>query len=282
MSKIWRRVVPLALAGGLLAAGVGAIPAEAASPATVSVTINATSPNFKDFGTVKNGKVDGYALVVYKAPKADTATITVHVTGAFDGELATLLAKPFGATAFTATNTMITLGGSSAPFSFSVRPSQATQYEVQVTDGSEAVATSAPASVYVTPWPGLTHSKTKCSGSDCKTSFEFYEELPAAAQSTELAKKWYLYYAIDPGFPSGHFPKYLPLVRGAKMTKSRYSGGDLSFSVSWSYRTTVKNPARYLIFNLCSKDNVAKDGIGLPGHHGCGASKVLTLAPYTG
>jgi hypothetical protein len=287
MSKIWRRVAPLALAGGLLAAGLGAIPAEAASPATYGVTINATSPNFTDFGTVKDGKVDGYALVVYKAgPKAgnaDTAKVSGDVTGAASGDVATLWAKPFGAKSFSATSTTLALtGASSQAYSFSVTPSLATQYEVQVTTDATVDATSAAAAVYVTPWEGLTHSKTKCSGSACKTSFEFYELLPAAAKSTELAKKWYLYYAVDPKFLSGHFPKYLPLVKGAKMTKSKYSGGDLYFSVSWGYRTTVKDPGKYLIFNLCSKDNVAKDGIGLPGHHGCGASKVLTTAPYTG
>jgi hypothetical protein len=290
MSRIWRTVAPLALAGGLLASGLGAIPAEAASPAAVSVTISATSPNFTDFGTVKDGKVDGYALVVYKAgPKAgnaDTAKISGDVTGAESGNVATLLAKPFGAKSFSATSTPLTLtGAGSQTYSFSVTPTLATQYEIQVTTGTAGTAvdvTSAAASVYVTPYPGITHSKTKCSGSACKTSFEFYELLPAAAKSTELAKKWYLYYAVDPKLFSGHFPKYLPLVKSAKMTKSRYSAGYLTFSVSWGYRTTVKNPAKYLIFIPCSKDNVTKDGIGLPGHHGCGASKVLTTAPYTG
>ena len=35
-------------------------------------------------------------------------------------------------------------------------------------------------------------------------------------------------------------------------------------------------------WTTCSKDTEAADGIGLPGHHGCGAERVLSSAPYLG
>ena len=139
MSRIWRLAAPVAVAGGLIAAGVA--PAAQASPATVGVTISATSPHYP--GNV-HGKVLGFALVVYKGGKAtNTAVISGNVSGAAVNDTATLLAKPFGAKSSTKAAPPMTLSGvASQPYSFSVKPSLATHYEVQVKTGTTVDKTS--------------------------------------------------------------------------------------------------------------------------------------------
>ena len=42
------------------------------------------------------------------------------------------------------------------------------------------------------------------------------------------------------------------------------------------------NDAYHWDWNACSKDTEAEDGIGLPGHHGCGDERILDSAPYVG
>ncbi len=63
--------------------------------------------------------------------------ISGNVTGAVLNDTATLLAEPFGAKTFTPAATPITLtGAASQPYSFNVKPSLATHYEVQVKTGA--------------------------------------------------------------------------------------------------------------------------------------------------
>jgi hypothetical protein len=34
--------------------------------------------------------------------------------------------------------------------------------------------------------------------------------------------------------------------------------------------------------NFCAEETVTRDGLGLPGHHGCGAKKARSNAAYLG
>ena len=282
MSKIWRWIAPAALAGGLLA--TAAVPAQAASPAAPSVTISATSPHYP--GAVK-GLVDHYALVIYKdaSGSMNTATISGDVTGAASGDAATLLAEPFGKKTFTSTGQSTTLspsGSTPVAYSFTVTPTLATKYEVQVT-GSTPDTTSGTATVYVTEWPGGTKWTTKCSNGDCTFSFQYYEELPVSAYRTETAKHFYFYFDLDPKLSAKSFPKYLYLDKAASVSKAhKFNKDEFWVLVKWSVRTSLKNPARFGLAELCTKDTLTKDGLGLPGHHGCGAKRVSTSAPYVG
>jgi len=279
MPKIWRRIVPVAVAGGLVAAA-GAIPAEAASTST-SVSINATSPNYP-FGTV-NHKVDGYALVLYNAPKGwNTATISGKVSGGTSGETAALLAEPFNATRFSTTATAAVKGASTS-YTFKVKPTLATKYEVEVLSGSTVKATSNVAAVYVTETPSASKWTTKCSGGNCTFSFKYYQELPASAYKTETAKPWFFYFDLDPKLSPTSFPKYLYLDKSASVSKPhKLSSIEYYVTVTWSYKTTLKNPANYGIADMCTKDSESRDGLGLPGSHGCGAKRVSTSADYVG
>jgi hypothetical protein len=281
MSRFWRRITPAVVTAGLVATA-GAIPAEAASASTYGVTISATSPNYPG---ASHGKVDGYALAVYKETyrNYDVATVSGGVTGAQIDDVATLLAEPFGTTSFTATAsvTLNPTGTGATPYSFAVKPSVATRYEVQVTTGTTVDATSSVQTVYVTEWTGGGKFVTKCSHGRCTSTWKYYEELPPSARGTEMAKRQYLYFTLDTKLPK--FPRYIGLARSAAISKARKLAADEFYiTLRYSYSTHLRNPNRDVLYLICSKDSESKDGLGLPGHHGCGLRRIRTVAPYWG
>jgi hypothetical protein len=126
MSKIWRWIAPVAAAGtvaaGAVLAGTG-MPAQAASQAGYHVTIGARGTAF---GSVK-GKVAGRALVAYKAAGHDRGTVSGAVTGNQAGDVVSLVAEPFRATAFKPTGQQVTLTtAGTGSYSFAVQPALAT------------------------------------------------------------------------------------------------------------------------------------------------------------
>ncbi len=284
MSKISRWLAPAALVCAV-AAGA-AMPAQAASQ-SYTVTATATSPNYPG---ASHSKVDGYALVVYRTKPSiyhwnknwSAATVSGSVSGATAGDVATLFAEQFGAKSFTSTGHAVTLASTGTDkYSFTVTPSLETHYEVKVTTGSTLDATSNVQTVYVSLAVDPTSVKTKCSGGHCKITGLFKDLVPPSAYNTESAKHWYFYFDLDTSLPK--FPKYLSRDRSASASKARkVNSGEFEVNITVPFSSHLANAARYTIFTWCTKDDVTKDGIGLPGSHGCGASKVLTAAPYLG
>jgi hypothetical protein len=282
MPKSWRWIAPIAVAGGLIASGT--VPAAEASPAAAaSITINATSPHY---GGNVNGEVDGHALVIYKAAKkANAATISGNVTPSATGasDTAQLMAEPFGTTKYKAVGSPVALiPGSNgvAPYSFTVKPSLATHYKVKVAGTDTAVSNAV--TVYVTAGALVpskyVHVKCNTSLTRCVISVREYTILPASAYRTESGKHVYLYMAI--GDPT--LPKNSTLSKSATASKAkRVNSGEFWRTLTWTIRghfnaNTVPDP------NACTKDTESKDGMGLPGHHGCGNKRVLTRAIYLG
>lgn len=269
----------MAVAGGLVA-GVPAIPAATASTAASSIiTINATSPNYPRLPAKDHGKFDGFAIVIYKdtANSANTGVVSGTVTTTATTDSATLLAKPFGARKFTQVGTPVTLTPVSgvASYSFNVTPSLATQYKVAVSGAD--TATSGPASVYVTEGGRIAHVRAHKSGSTIKFSFRLYVVLPKSALRHEIGKHWYEYLAV--GYP--RFPKFAPLDKRATASKAtKVNSGEFFRTFSYSFRLRHSNPNPDPI--ECVKDTESTDGMGLPGHHGCGAKRVPTNVLYLG
>ncbi|HEY2316047.1 MAG TPA: hypothetical protein VGH96_20735 [Streptosporangiaceae bacterium] len=271
MSKFWRVVAPVVAAGGLVAAG--AVPAASASPAATSITISATSPHFPG---ASNGKVDGYALVVFRAGGGlNTATISGTVATSNTGDTATLMAKPFGKSAYAAVGAPISLTpvSGSAPYSFSVKPSLATSYEVTVA-GTDS-ATSSAVSVYVTEGGKGADLRSHCSAGHCTTSWKAFTILPAAAYKFEVGKKWYLYMTI-----SKSLPRYLHLTKSGSASKARKVNAN-EYEVTLTFHYSAPTP-KYFWGGACTKDTESKDGLGLPGHHGCGNLRVSIFSTYLG
>ena len=276
MSRIWRLAAPVAVAGGLIAAGIA--PAAQASPATYGVTISATSPHYPG---ASHGKVLGYALVVYKGGKGtNTAVISGTVTGAAPSDTATLLAEPFGAKSFTKAAPPLTLSGAaSQSYSFNVKPSLATHYEVQVATGTTVHITSVQQTVYVTESGNVTKPHQKCNraGTSCTFTSKFFEVLPRSGYNTEAKKHLYVYALVI----YRTLPKFLNLVPSATASKARkINAGEFERSIT--FHLTFRNRNWHLLPLTCSKDSETRDGLGLPGSHGCGAKRLSIKIVYAG
>ncbi len=274
MSKIWRWVAPVAMAGGLVAA-LGVVPAEAASTAAPTITIQAKNPDV--------AKVTGDTLVVFGFKGAQNAIVSGTVTGAATGDVVTLLAEPFKATHFTAVGTT-TLTSSTGSYSFSVRPTLATTYEAQVTTGTTVDATSATQPVYVvlgqvTP----KNPPVKCNRTGCTETIAARTIVPASAYHTESIKHWYLYLGVNRsrGNPSTRPPKYLTLSKASTASKARKINAQ-DFEVVLTFRIAFDGKNIRWFPAACTRDDEPKDGVGLPGHHDCGNSKVPSNAIYLG
>jgi hypothetical protein len=266
MSTTWRVIAPVVVAGVLVAAGM--IPAHAASPATYKVSITASD---------KLGPFYGYTLVFYKTAKYDTASIRGKVTGASAGDVAALLAEPFGAKSFAPTGAQVKLAGGTAPYSFTVKPVLATRYKVQVLTGSHVDVTSVARTVYVAPGGYSTSGRTRCSHGRCTTSWKSYTLVPASAYKTESSKRLYFYFAL-----ARHRPTYLYRFRDASASRARkISAGDFEITVAFHYTSRLKNPAPDVYAEYCTLDTERKDGLGLPRPTGCGSKKVPTYS-YVG
>jgi hypothetical protein len=275
MSKFWRVIAPIVAAGGLVAAG--AIPAASASPTdnpaySVSIASKATF-----------AKISGHTLVFYKTKGYRTATIGGTVFGAVLGDIATLWSKPFGAKAFAATTSTVTLTPdgetpTQSPYTFSVIPSQATAYEVVVTTGITVQKTSAAVTVYVAKGTGFTNKRNKCTHTTCTFSYKVWQYVPAAAYKTEARKTIYLYLAV--GYPN--LPARYTLDKSAKASKVRkINSGVYEFTATF-YVTLHRGGANWATA-FCTRDTESKDGLGLPpGNHGCGDKHISIKTRYIG
>jgi len=266
---VLRMLGPVALASGFLAAGM--VPASA-SPATYSISMKAAD---------KLGPYYGYTLVFYKATDGyATAKISGTVTGATSGDVAELWAKPFGATSFTSTGMQVTLtpdSTTSATYSFKVRPSLATAYQIQVLTGATVDVTSRNRTVYVATGGFGKDFRTHCSGDRCTTEWKFFELVPASAYRTESVKRMYFYKAV-----AAHRPRYLYLTKHASASRPRkINAGEFEQTIVFHYVSHWPRPARHLWAQGCAKDTEKIDGMGLPRPTGCGARRIFTYV-YVG
>jgi hypothetical protein len=281
MPRIWRWITPVAVAGGLVA-GVPAIQAATASTAASSIiTINATSPHYPGLRAKDHKLVDGYAIVIYKdtTKSANTGVVSGKVTTTATNDTATLLAEPFGAKAFSAVGTPISLTPTNgvASYSFNVTPSVATQYKVQLA-GTDT-PTSGVVTIYVSAGDSTSTPSQSCSHTRCKYSFRFYTYVPTAqAYKTESGKHWYLYQAVWYG---KRLPKDSTLSTTARASRVKKVNGR-EFAQTFTYYIPLRNGGAFWSLQACAKDTESKDGLGLPGHHGCGAKHVSVNAIYLG
>jgi hypothetical protein len=278
MSRIWRWIAPGAVAAGLVA-GVPAIQAATASTAASSiVTINATSPHYPGLRAKDHGLVDGYAIVIYRltTKSANTGVVSGKVTTTATNDTATLLAEPFGAKTFSAVGTPVSLTPTNgvARYSFNVTPSVATQYEVQVA-GTDSRAVT----IYVGASSFNSVPSQRCTRTRCRYSFRFYTYVPTAqAYKTESGKHWYLYQDVYYGKRA---PKDYTLSTTARASKVKKVNGR-EFAQTFTYYIPLRNGAAKWYVQACAKDTESKDGLGLPGHHDCGAKHVSLRAIYLG
>ena len=271
--RAWRRAAVVAVIGGAAIATplAAVVPAQAAAP---TITIAAAS---------KIKPVTGDVYVVYLGGTYSNATIHGTITGAAAGEIATLYAQQFPYTKAPAPVRSLTLSGAGTrTYSFTVKPTLATRYKVKLFAKSTLLATSPTKSVYVVTNGSVTGG-APCGRPVCKETFHVYTVLPSSALSIEMRKHVYPYFGLNlssVGVPPP--PTWLHLNAGhASVSAARRINASV-YENTITFTFTIGNDGYYMAWRACTRDTVSADGLGLPGYHGCGASKVLRTAAYLG
>jgi len=265
-----RRTLLAAMAGcAVLAAG--AVPALAAGSRAPGVSITVSS---------HLARVSGHVLVAYGAGGLADATISGTVTGGH-GDRVQLLADRFGSRTFTADGPSRAVAGS-GKYSFRVQPPLMTEYRVQLLSGPTVIRRSSLVTVFVEATVGQTGGG-KCRQSPCVQTLHLSVTVPPSAYRREAGKHWFLYSGLRLGQP-GHIPplpRFLTLDRHARASKARRARAD-EFLITLKYTFNIGGNSYRLAMNYCTRDSLAADGLGLPGHHGCGDKRIKLNAGYLG
>ena len=231
--------------------------------------------------------ISGDVYVEYLGGKQANGEVDGVIKKAASGEVAQLYAQQFPYTRAPAPAGSVILhpAGGTASYQFQVTPTLATRYQVKLFASSTASAplgTSAMATIYVTTGGNSGNSQT-CGRPVCHESIQTINYVPPSALQTEMSKPWYVYFGIN--LSTGKEPpppEWLMLNAGSGhlTAPQRISADEFRQTVTYSFQ--IGNDAYYWDWNACTKDTEAQDGIGLPGHHGCGDARVLDAAPYLG
>jgi hypothetical protein len=172
---------------------------------------------------------------------------------------------------FTKAFTTITSGTTTGSYSYVVTPDHATRYRVVVANGP----TSPVLTVYVLDRE-LSFSCNLCNsnnkpGTATLNVTERFRRPPGLIANTGPGE---FYYALN---SSTVKPSILNLVS----TASRQISGH-TYTLTISYTVHFPNAPHFSFAEkFCVKHNEPKDGVGLPGHHGCGSGNINRLL-YTG
>ena len=266
MISTWRRAVVAALAGAAAIAAqlTSVVPAQAAAP---TITIFATS---------KLAPVTGDVMIVYLGGTYGSATIHGKITGAAAGEVAVLYGQQFPYKKPPARLGAVTLKSSTPVYSFTVAPDLATRYAVRLFASGTAkapLATSKAQNLYVLAYRYYTGGKSCANDRPvCHETFRIYTIVPAAAFGTEIGKHVYPYVGVNlssTGIPPPPKWLYLNAYHSVVTAGHRTSSAD-EFENTFTFRFTIGNDGAYWNMDTCARDSESKDGLGLPGSHGCG------------
>jgi hypothetical protein len=231
--------------------------------------------------------VTGDVYVEYPQGSSASAELSGEVKHVTKGEVAELYAQrfPYRHAPVPVGSVILHPAGPTATYAFRVTPILATRYRVEVFGSSTAaapLATSASRTIYVATGGSYGSART-CTRPVCHETLPVHVLVPAPALSTEISKPWYVYFNIN--LSTGKVPaapKVLLLnAGGAGVTApQRVSAGEFERTVTLSF--SVGSDAYNWNWTSCTQDTEAQDGIGLPGHHGCGAPSVDVSASYLG
>ncbi|HEX3492373.1 MAG TPA: hypothetical protein VHU92_23715 [Streptosporangiaceae bacterium] len=270
--------VPAASAASAATSSAANSSAATTSPAAVSITIHTRS-------TLP--KVTGRTLVAYRGRGGSTtATVRGVVSGAHRGDKATLLYEHFGARSY-AKGGSVTLGsGSSAPYSFQVRPEIATSYKIQVTgSGLGAVPDSPVRTVFVEALGSITgpRSCSRPARPVCHIRLRLFVNVPVSAYRKEAGKHWYLYAGLRLArHRTPPAPRTLTLSPTASASRPQRKHL-YQFVITLRYRFRIgRHDGFSWRVNFCTRDSESRDGLGLPGHHGCGNKRISARTSYLG
>ena len=265
MRRPWRRAAVAILAGA----------AAIAAQLTVIAPAQAAAPTITIFATSKLPVITNDVLVVYLGGTYGSATIHGKITGAAAGEVAALYAQQFPYKKPPVRLGSVTLKSSTPVYSFTVTPDLATHYAVKLFASGTAraaMATSKAKNVYVLANGYATGGKS-CQNDRpvCHETYHLYTFVPPSALSTEMGKHVYPYVGVSLSPTSVPPPPkwlYLNAYHSVVTRGHRINAGE--FVNVFTFRFTIGNGSANYTAVTCDRDTVSKDGIGLPGSHGCG------------
>ena len=279
MLRAWRRVTLVATLTGTaaIAAQLAAVvPAQAATP---TITIAATS---------RIPAVTGDVFVIFNSGKYGSARIHGTITGVTAGEVATLYAQrfPYSTAARPVRSTTLSATGPTSGYSFTVAPTLATRYQVKVfarKGATTPLATSHRQNLYVAANGYFTGGKT-CGRPVCRLTLHIYTIVPRSTLGVEMSKPLYPYVGVKLSTATGTPPppRWLYLNAGHASVSGVRRISATEFEMTLTFSVTVGNDGYYIAWNWCTKDTQHRDGLGLPGSHGCGARRILRTVSYLG
>jgi hypothetical protein len=195
--------------------------------------------------------------------------------------------------------------GHGAGYAFTVTPTRATRYHVELFSGSSVttpLARSRTLALYVAK-NVVSGALPACHRVLCEPVVHLHVFVPASAMGQELRKRWLTYSGLAVAKTTGAIPAAAPSPR-AKPAGARPAGvtpprrlvldeghpklsppyriSATEFGVTIAYLFAV-GPLHYSFrFAACTPDTEAQDGLGLPGRHGCGARTLTSPGSYLG
>lgn len=248
-------LVAVALVAGALLPAAGA--AQTAQTTTISISAQTA-----------NKPVSG--LVWATAGKA--ATISGNTGDGQAGTAVELQASKFPFTSGFATAGQA-LTASGGAYSFATKPTLATRYRVVLV--SDPTSQSSVVTVYVSPnW--ISHANRCVNGTfTCHLHISAHVVYPAGTANREGKKRVYYYFGVRSGSQT------IPPTRVRLIKKGRQHRHGGQYRVGFSVRFATPTAFSYQ-WEFCTKDAEASDGLGLPGHHHCGARSISQAALQQG
>ncbi|HLI45108.1 MAG TPA: hypothetical protein VKU92_11660 [Acidimicrobiales bacterium] len=269
-------LVRLVAAGGLLGLLVSTLP-QGAGQAAASTTPSVTLAVHSHMPVVTND-----VWVIYDDHSYANARLIVRFAGAPAGSSVKVTASRFP---FTSRPSVIGTKAvsSSGKVVFVAQPSLETRYRAVLLKGTHVLAHAGVRTVYVTPGGSISPSTApSCSRPVCLLSFEITDKMVPSAVKTEIGKHRYVYFALNLN-PTTEPPPptELKLVTPYELGAiQRVSSSTYRFSLKFRFR--IGSEGYYWSWNLCTKDTVTKDGLGLPGSHSCGDTTIPANVKYLG
>jgi hypothetical protein len=251
-----------------------------AAPQLASSAATRVAPTISIKARSELPKITGDVLVIYKSRKFGPAHVTGTVSGATSGQVLRLYARQFPfKKAAAPVGSPVTITGSPQPYSFLVKPTLATRYTAELfatSTSTTPLATSATDIVYVAANTAAHGPRPlHCSLGTCHQTWRLTTVVPASALRTEMHKRWFVYFGIRFSRTGSLLPKSLRLGAGHPVLSAPRRVNGHEYAVTLKFTFHVSGPYRYQFFP-CQKDTEAKDGLNLPGHHGCGTLKVIS------
>jgi len=110
-----------------------------------------------------------------------------------------------------------------------------------------------------------------------------YSIVPSSALAVEMSKHVYPYFGLNlsaTGTPP--YPAWLYLNAGNARVSPAHRITASEFETTLTFTFTTGNDGAAWNWTACWKDTVSRDGLGLPGSHGCGAHRIRSNFSYLG